>query len=57
MWTTSARYARVIAAQRSPKFPDETTSTRSPGEIRFATADSNAPVPDEVKSSTSCSVR
>ena len=55
--STSAPYAFVIAIQRSPKLPAETTRCRSPGETRFATADSNAPVPDEVKSRTSDSVR
>ena len=56
-WTSSAPYAATISAQRSPKFPDETTRCRSPGSTRFATADSNAPVPDAVNRRTSSSVR
>ena len=43
--------------QRVPKFPCETASTFSPGESRLTTADSNAPVPDDVNSSTSFCVR
>ena len=37
--------------------PAETTATRSPGAQRFATAESIAPVPDALKSSTAPSVR
>jgi hypothetical protein len=55
--STSAPNAVVIATQRSPKLPAETTRCRSPGETRFATADSKAPVPDAPKRSTSLSVR
>ena len=55
--TTSQPNARAIACQRSPNSPCETASTRSPGERRFTTADSNAPVPDDVKTRTSFSVR
>ena len=55
--STSAPNAVVIATQRSPKLPAETTRCGSPGETRLATADSNAPVPDEPKRSTSLSVR
>ena len=47
----------AIACQRSPNSPCETASTRSPGESRLTIADSNAPVPDDVKTSTSFSVR
>ncbi len=49
--------ADVIAAQRSPKLPAETTRCGSPGETRFATADSKAPVPEAVKRRTSSAVR
>jgi hypothetical protein len=34
-----------------------TTSNRSPGESRFTSADSKAPVPEAVKRRTSCVVR
>ena len=54
---TSAPKARAIATQRSPNAPAETHSTRSPGSIRLAKTDSNAPVPEAVNSRTSCSVR
>jgi hypothetical protein len=37
-----------MAAQRAPKYPAETTTTRSPGRVRFETADSIPPVPDAV---------
>ena len=52
-----ARAASQIATQRSPNDPWLTTATRSPGAQRFATADSIAPVPEAVKSSTSELVR
>ena len=55
--STSAPNAVVIATQRSPKLPAETTRCRSPGETRLATADSKAPVPEAPNSSTSLSVR
>ena len=42
MCSTSQPYARAISAQRSPKYPAETATTRSPGEVRFATTDSSA---------------
>ena len=37
-----------MVAQRSPKEPEETATTRSPGETRLTTADSKAPVPDGI---------
>jgi hypothetical protein len=37
-----------MLAQRSPKLPAEMTSWRSPGDVRFATADSNAPAQEVV---------
>ena len=37
--------------------PAETASTRSPGEQRLTIADSNPPVPEQVKRSTSDEVR
>ena len=40
--STSARYASPIFTQRSPKLPAETTRIGSPGESRFAKADSTA---------------
>ena len=46
-----------IAIQRSPNEPWLTTVTRSPGAQRFAAADSIAPLPEAVNSSTSASVR
>jgi hypothetical protein len=46
-----------MVAQRSPKYPWETTSARSPGEQRLVTADSIAAVPAAVKRRTSFSVR
>ena len=46
------RSARRSSTQRSPNAPATTTATRSPGAARFATADSIAPVPDALKSST-----
>ena len=49
--------ALAIRAQRSPKYPADTTSTRSRGEHRFATAESIAPLPDAVNMITSPSVR
>ena len=52
--------AAVGAGHRGPalpKKPCETTRTRSPGEQRFATADSIAPVPADAKRTTPCSVR
>ena len=55
--STSHPYAPAIAAQRSPKEPALTTQTRSPGEQRFAIADSIVPVPLAANSSTSFSVR
>ena len=55
--TTSQPNARAIACQRSPNSPCETARTRSPGESRFTIADSNAPVPEAVNTSTSLSVR
>ncbi len=54
--TGSIPYARTSLSQRSPKLPAEPTTTRSPGDSRFATADSIAAVPEPVKSRTSCSV-
>ena len=54
---TSSPCRSQISIQRSPKEPWLTTATRSPGAQRFATADSMAPVPDAVKSSTSAEVR
>ena len=56
-WTTSQPNARAIACQRSPNSPCETASTRCPGERRLTIADSKAPVPDDVNTSTSRSVR
>ena len=55
--TTSTPYAAPSFCQRVPNSPCETTSALSPGERRFAKADSNAPVPDAVKTSTSFFVR
>ncbi len=58
-WTTrsgSSPYAWTIFAQRSPKLPADATSTRSPGESRFATADSIAEVPDPANISTGSAV-
>ena len=51
--STSQPNVRAIVAQRSPNEPAETASTRSPGEQRLTIADSNAPVPEQVKRSTS----
>ena len=56
-FTTSAPKASAIAIQRLPNAPVVTQSTRSPASTVFANTDSNAPVPEAVKSSTSCSVR
>ena len=55
--STSARYASPIFTQRSPKLPAETTRIGSPGESRFANADSTAAVPLELNRITSRSVR
>src|SRR6185312_12766199 len=55
--TTSQPNTVASFCQRSPNSPCETASTRSPGEWRLTTADSNAPVPDDVNTSTSWSVR
>ena len=55
--STSQPKVRAIDAQRSPNEPAETASTRSPGEQRLTMADSNAPVPEQVKRSTSFWVR
>ena len=55
--TTSQPNARAIDCQRSPNSPWETARTRWPGERRLTIADSKAPVPDEVKTRTSRSVR
>ena len=55
--TTSQPNAAASFCQRSPNSPCETASTRSPGERRFTIADSKAPVPEDVKTSTSLSVR
>ena len=54
---TSAPKAFAIDTQRLPNAPPVTQSTRSPASIVFANTDSNAPVPEAVNSSTSCSVR
>ncbi len=45
-----------ISAQRSPKFPADATTTRSPGDERLSTADSMPAVPDPATTSTSPSV-
>ncbi len=55
--STSQPNVRAIVAQRSPNEPAETANTRSPGEQRLTIADSNAPVPEQVKRSTSACVR
>ena len=55
--STSARYASPIFTQRSPKLPADTTRILSPGESRFAKADSTAAVPLELNRITSRSVR
>ena len=46
--STSQPKFPAIAAQRSPKWPADTTTTRSPGRVRFEIADSIPPVPDDV---------
>jgi hypothetical protein len=41
------------STQRSPNLPAVSTSTLSPGEVRFETEASIAPVPEQESSSTS----
>src|SRR5437660_6033604 len=45
-----------MPAKRSPKLPATQQTTSSPGETRFATADSNPPEPDELRRIRSFSV-
>ena len=54
--TTSAAYAAASAANRSPKLPHRAATTSSPGETRFAIADSSPPVPELVSSRRSLEV-
>ena len=54
--STSTPWSAQIDAQRTPKFPQEATRTRSPGAVRFATAESMAPEPEAPNTSTSPSV-
>src|SRR5215211_9296982 len=49
--------ARAIFTQRLPKLPELTTRILSPGENRFCSAPSNAPVPLAAYVKTSFSVR
>src|SRR5262249_4724977 len=42
-----------MSTQRSPNFPQRTTMARSPGEQRFTTAASMAPVPEAARTITS----
>ncbi len=56
VWTVSPK-ASASLANRSAKNPASGTRTSSPGEKQLATADSSPPVPLEVMSTTSASVR
>jgi hypothetical protein len=57
IFSTTAPKISQIFAKRSPKLPIETTTTFSPGEIKFTTAASIPPVPAEGKIITSFFVR
>ena len=50
---TSRPYALQIFTKRWPKFPTDTTSTRSPREKQLTTAASIPPLPEHVKVRTS----